>query len=155
MNPCYKWLEKRWAWVAVHGFLFFKAYLPGPLLPFPILYFLEVGLVAPPAVLLLSFFAGRGRAMPILMPTPRAALGGGQWLPPLPSSFLLEERGGLSIIYAHAHASARSPTVFLFFYLLEGGGQAYQPALPVPVPVPKLVRSRLAATLSVFFFFFP
>ena len=55
--------------------------------------------------------------MPILMPTPRAALGGGQWLPLLPSSFLLEERGGLSIIYAHAHAhaNARSPTVFLFF----------------------------------------
>ena len=51
--------------------------------------------------------------MPILMSTPRAALGGGQWLPLLPS--LLEERGGLSIIYAHAHANARSPTVFLFF----------------------------------------
>ena len=85
----------------------------------------------------------------------RVSLGGGLWLPLLPSSLLLEERGGLGIIYAHAHAhanaNARSPTVFLFFYLLEGGGQAYQPALPVPVPVPKLVRSRLAATLSVFF----
>ena len=48
-----------------------------------------------------------------------------QWLPLLPSSFLLKERGGLSILYAHAHAgaNARSPPVLSFFFtsFKEGG----------------------------------
>ena len=58
--------------------------------------------------------------LPIPMPMlPRAV---GQWLPLLPSSFLIKERGGLSTLYAHANANARPPPVLFFFTCFKEGG---------------------------------